>query len=67
MFKILIVENDRALNRGVCSENDSHEVGAKKFIEAIKALNAKMNIPDKITGIKREDISEMAKNRAQSL
>ena len=47
---------------GVCSENDSHEVGAKKFIEAIKALNAKMNISDKITGIKQEDISEMARH-----
>lgn len=47
---------------GVCSENDSHEAGAKKFIEAIKALNAKMNIPDKITGIKQEDISEMARH-----
>ena len=45
---------------GVCSENDSHEVGAKKFIEAIKALNAKMNITDKITGIKQEDISDMS-------
>ena len=47
---------------GVCSENDSDEVGAKKFIEAIKALNAKMNIPDRITGIKKEDISEMARH-----
>ena len=47
---------------GVCSENDSHEVGAKKFIEAIKALNAKMNISDKITGIKQEDISDMARH-----
>ena len=47
---------------GVCSENDSHEVGAKKFIEAIKALNEKMNIPNKITGIKQEDISEMARH-----
>ena len=47
---------------GVCSENDNDEVGAKKFIEAIKALNAKMNIPNKITGIKQEDISEMARH-----
>lgn len=47
---------------GVCTESDSHEAGAKKFIEAIEALNAKMNIPDKITGIKQEDISEMAKH-----
>ena len=47
---------------GVCSENDSHEAGAKKFIEAIKALNAKMGIPDKITGIKKGDIPEMARH-----
>lgn len=46
---------------GVCTESDSHAVGAKKFIEAIKALNAKMNIPNKITGIRKEDISEMAR------
>ncbi len=46
---------------GVCSENDTHEVGAKKLIEAIDALNAKMNIPDTIAGIKEEDISEMAR------
>ena len=47
---------------GVCSASDSQENGAKKFIEAIKALNAKMNIPDKITGIKQEDIPEMARH-----
>ena len=47
---------------GVCTESDSYEAGAKKFIEAIKLLNAKMNIPDKITGIRKEDISEMARH-----
>ena len=47
---------------GVCSENDNHEAGAKKFIESIKALNTKMNIPNKITGIKQEDIYEMARH-----
>ena len=47
---------------GVCSDSDSHEDGAKKFIEAIKKLNAKMNIPNKITGIKQEDIPEMARH-----
>ncbi|MBQ8249529.1 MAG: iron-containing alcohol dehydrogenase [Clostridia bacterium] len=46
---------------GVCTDSDTHEVGAKKFIAAIRELNAKMNIPDKISGIKKEDISEMAK------
>ncbi|MBQ8689364.1 MAG: iron-containing alcohol dehydrogenase [Clostridia bacterium] len=47
---------------GVCSDSDSYEDGAKKFIEAIKALNRKMNIPDTLSGIKKEDISEMARH-----
>ena len=47
---------------GVCSKNDSYECGAIKFIEAIKLLNQKMNIPEKLSGIKKEDISEMAKH-----
>ncbi len=47
---------------GVCTESDSHEVGAKKFIEAIKALNARMNIPNKISGIQKADITSLAKH-----
>ncbi len=47
---------------GVCSENDTVKDGAEKFISAVKDLNAKMNIPDKITGIKKEDIPVMAKH-----
>ena len=47
---------------GVCSEKDTYEDGAKKFIAAIRALNARMNIPDNITGIRKEDVSEMAKH-----
>ena len=50
------------VSAGVCAESDSHEAGALKFIEAIKALNAKMNIPNRITGIKQEDIVEMARH-----
>lgn len=46
---------------GVCTENDTHESGAKKFIEAIKALNTAMNIPSTITEIRKEDIALMAK------
>ena len=47
---------------GVCSENDAHEVGAKRFIQAIKTLNEKMGIPEKLTGIQKEDIPEMARH-----
>ena len=47
---------------GVCDETDSYETGAKKFIEAIKKLNKGMGIPDKLNGIKKEDISSLAKH-----
>jgi len=45
---------------GVCSESDTPERGAKKFIAAIKRLNSRMGIPTTITGILESDISEMA-------
>ena len=47
---------------GVCTEADSHEYGAKKFIAAIKELNARMNIPTTISGINEEDIPELARH-----
>lgn len=50
-----------AYKAGVCSESDSHEAGAKKFITAIKELNAKMGIPIQLPDIKAEDIPQMAK------
>lgn len=51
-----------ALNAGVCSENDSYAAGAAKFIDAIKELNKEMGIAEKIKGIRKEDISVMAKH-----
>ena len=45
---------------GVCNDGDDFKMGAKKYINAIKELNNKMGIPEKIEGIKKEDISEMA-------
>lgn len=47
---------------GICDKNDSYENGAKKFIEAIRELNRKMQIPDKLKGIQKEDIEVMAKH-----
>lgn len=47
---------------GVCSEADTHRDGAEKFIAAIKALNKRMGIPEKLTGIQKEDIPTMAKH-----
>lgn len=46
---------------GVTTEADTDAVGAKKFIEAIKALNKRMNIPEILPGIREEDIPKMAK------
>lgn len=50
------------LNAGICDKNDSYEMGAKKFIDAIKQLNKDMGISNKIEGVKKEDILSLAKH-----
>lgn len=50
------------LNVGVCTESDSYEDGANKFINAIRNLNSRLGIPCKLSGIKPEDITEMARH-----
>lgn len=50
---------------GVCGGNDSDKTGAEKFIAAIRALNKKIGIPEKLAGIKREDVPAMAKHAAK--
>ena len=52
------------LAAGVASENDTEQTGAEKFIEAVKALNARMNIPEKLTCIKEADIPRMSRYAA---
>ncbi len=47
---------------GACNETDSHRIGAEKFISAIKKLNAEMGIPEKLKGIKKEDIPHLSKH-----
>ena len=51
-----------AVVAGISNEGETHKIGAEKFIKAIEQLNAKMQIPDKLTGIREEDISIMAKH-----
>ena len=51
-----------AVAAGISKETESHEIGAKKFIRAIRDMNEKMQIPDKLQGIKKEDIQVMAKH-----
>lgn len=50
---------------GVADKTDTHEEGAKKFIQAIRDLNRRMNIPETIEGIQKEDIKIMAKHAAK--
>lgn len=51
-----------AISAGVSNESETHKIGAEKFIKEIERLNTKMQIPDKLSGIKKEDISIMAKH-----
>lgn len=50
---------------GVCDGNELPHAGARKFIDAIKALNEKIGIPAKLAGIRREDIPSMAEHAAK--
>lgn len=50
---------------GVCDGSDGDQSGAEKFIGAIRNLNQKIGIPDKLAGIRREDIPAMAKHAAK--
>ena len=50
---------------GVATEEDAPMTGAIEFINAVKALNASMNIPEKLPGIQKEDIPSLAKHAAK--
>lgn len=56
---------EMALVAGVADAGDSDEAAAKKFISAIRALNAEMGIPEKLSGIREEDIPVMAEHAAK--
>ena len=47
---------------GVCTAADGFEEGARKFIAAIREMNADLGIPDVLTGIGKEDIPAMARH-----
>ena len=53
-----------AIAAGLCDGSTNEETGAKLFIEAIENLNASMNIPTKLKGIKKEDIPQLARHAA---
>lgn len=51
-----------AIAAGIACEEDENKVAAEKFISAVRSLNAKMSIPDKIKGIEECDIELMARH-----
>ena len=47
---------------GVTTKEDAPMTGAVKFIDAVKELNARMNIPTTLSGIQQQDIDALAKH-----
>ena len=56
---------DLAVAAGVAKETTSEAVAAKLFIDAVRELNRKLGIPEHLTGIRPEDIREMAQHAAR--
>lgn len=54
--------HELAIVAGVATKDDAPMTGAVKFIHAIRELNAAMGIPEKLSGIQKEDIPAMAKH-----
>ena len=50
---------------GLSEMEEDEALAARKFIQAVKELNAKLKIPDKVDGIKREEIPLLAKLAAK--
>lgn len=57
--------HDLAVAAGIATEEESHAEAAEKFIAAIRAMNRRMGIPEKLPGIRREDIPIMARHAAE--
>ena len=51
-----------AVFSGIAEKDDSYKTAAEKFIEKIKTLNKNMSVPEKLQGIKEEDIPVMSKH-----
>ena len=50
-----------AVAAGVAEKDDSPQMGARKFINAIEMMNEKLGIPRTIAGIRQEDIEQLAR------
>lgn len=48
----------------VADPQDSHRAGAYKFVAAVRGMNARMNIPESLSDVRREDVPSMAVHAA---
>ena len=51
---------DLAIAAGIADEHTPAEAAAKAFIDMVKQMNARMNLPTKLKGIRAEDIPSLA-------
>lgn len=58
--KIYAKLKDLAIAAGLCSSDVDEEYAAKMFIDSIRVMNKKMNIPNKITSLRKEDIEQLS-------
>lgn len=54
-----------AIAAGISTESESDRSGAEKFISAVREMNKRMKIPEKLNGIRKEDIREMSDHAAK--
>lgn len=52
---------DLAIAAGLCSNKTNEEIAARIFIDSIRVMNKQMNIPNKISALKKEDIVQLSK------
>jgi alcohol dehydrogenase class IV len=53
--------SELAVAAGIVEEGEDTETSAKLFIKALRDMNARLGIPEGISGIKIDDIPEMAR------
>ena len=51
---------DLAIAAGLCSNETNEEIAAKMFVESIRLMNKQMNIPNKISALRKEDIGQLS-------
>jgi alcohol dehydrogenase class IV len=54
--------HELAISAGIASEQESDACAAAAFIKAIRDMNRRMGIPEKLKGIRSEDIPSMARH-----